>query len=110
MNSIWIAREKDGLLYAYKSKPFFDKDKGEWCSYVEGCLSRYAYRLSEDWFPDLTFENSPVELVIKEIRKSCSNCQYFEDEAIDGTGICHAFKTEHFYNDEGCYDWERKEV
>ena len=66
MNSIWIAREKDGLLYAYKSKPFFDKDKGEWCSYVEGCLSRYAYRLSEDWFPYLKWDDNPIELTNKE--------------------------------------------
>ena len=66
MKSIWIAREKDGLLYAYKNKPFYNKNEEEWHSLVEGRLSRFAYRLSEEWFPELTFENSPMELIIKE--------------------------------------------
>ena len=104
MKSIWIARSKYGYLGMFKSKPkrsnsYWDVDLDEdYCS------------IDDDWFPELTWESEPLELVIKEndICKSCSNCMYFKDEAIDGTGICHIFKTEHFYNDEGCSDWEKK--
>lgn len=106
MNSIWIARDMDNSLFAYEQEPF--RDSNEWMNKE---LFLESAQLPEGWFPDLRWEDEPIELVAKEkeIRKSCSNCLYFKDEAIDGTGICHAFNTEHFYNDEGCSDWEKKE-
>ena len=64
MNSIWIARDEDGDLYAYKSKPF--KCGDTWASKIGDFISTFAYKLNSDWFPELTRENSPIELVIKE--------------------------------------------
>ena len=60
MKSIWIARDKDGSLYLYEGKPY---RKG----YV--WMYRYEhepYEIDNDWFPEITWENEPIELVIKE--------------------------------------------
>lgn len=66
MNSIWIARDKDESLYAYQNKPLKMDEEGVWYCRIEGRLSRFAYRLNPDWFPELMWENSPIELTIKE--------------------------------------------
>lgn len=108
MKSIWIARDKGGALFLFTKKPSRFEDI--WNNKSEDGISECC-RIPDEWFPNLRWGDEPVELVIKEkkIHKTCSNCLYFKDEAIDGTGICHAFNTEHFYNNEGCYDWEEKE-
>lgn len=60
MNSIWIARDKNGLLYAYKDKPV--RDERTWTCQD----SDLWYQLDESWFPCLNWEDDPIELVIKE--------------------------------------------
>ena len=71
MNSIWIARDKDGDLYAYNNKPFREcagggtYETGRWITAKGDSHSYYAYKLNSDWFPELTWENSPIELVQK---------------------------------------------
>lgn len=59
---LWIARDKDGELYLYPSKPR-KRDYRFTCGYV---YEDYI-NLDGDEFPEVTFENSPqeVELVIK---------------------------------------------
>lgn len=68
MNNIWIAREKDNELYAYKDRPFREirggMETGQWAS-----KSLYAYRLDKSWFPELTWESEPIELVVKQKRQ-----------------------------------------
>ncbi len=64
MNSIWIARDKDGRLYAYKTRPKRSQDMWIDMAYYErGGTSR---ELNPAWLPEVTWENSPIELVIKE--------------------------------------------
>ena len=58
--SIWIARNKDNTLEAYSVKPkrrskSFDSDIADWVCH-----------LSEDEYPEVTWENSPKELIVKE--------------------------------------------
>lgn len=63
MNSIWIARDSNGLLYAYKDKPI--RNETGWRS-IEG--SRHIdswYQLNANWFLDLRWEDEPIELIIK---------------------------------------------
>ena len=57
---MWIEREKNGELYIYRDRPYFMErfgllEEDEW------------YRIDKDAFPEVTFENSPmeVELVLK---------------------------------------------
>jgi len=57
--SVWIARDKDGELCLYKSKPWkcgqcFDFDK-------------LFMPLDEDMYPEITWENSPKEFELKAV-------------------------------------------
>lgn len=62
MNSIWIARDKDGTLYVHIRKPKRDTFNGIW---VNNGDNRSYEVLDGDWFPEVTWENSPIELVPK---------------------------------------------
>ena len=57
---MWIARDLFGGLYLFANKPQKMDEYGCW----EG---EDWYKITRDLFPELTFENSPmeVELVIK---------------------------------------------
>lgn len=55
---MWIARDKDGLLYLHIDKPmrvrsFFINE------------SNRSIWINKDLFPEVTFENSPVEVELK---------------------------------------------
>lgn len=62
MNSIWIARDKDGSLFASKRKPVRVSCKEYWS--VADTLDCFC-ELESHWFPELTWESEPIELVIK---------------------------------------------
>ena len=54
---LWIARDKDGLIYLYMKRPYlithyFDN------KYLIG-------EIYKDSFPEVTFENSPQEVELK---------------------------------------------
>ena len=59
---MWIARDRNGELYIYTDKPtkndkygyFYDEDDGNFDHIWDG------------FFPEVTWENSPKELVVKE--------------------------------------------
>ena len=57
---LWIARDKDGLMYLYMKKPvlimhYFD------AKYLIGEVNKTS-------FPEVTFENSPQEVELKLVR------------------------------------------
>lgn len=54
-NTLWVARDNDGRLFAYSSKPTFNEEQGAW--YSEYCLF-----LCNNIFPEVTFENSPKRI------------------------------------------------
>lgn len=64
MKSIWIARDKNGILWATVNKPVRHKVVDMW-EVEDGIPSDYS-RLQEDWFPQLTWQDEPIELVTKE--------------------------------------------
>lgn len=58
---LWIARDKDGLIYLYMKKPtligwYFDT------KYLIGEIDKTS-------FPEVTFENSPQEVELKLVEK-----------------------------------------
>jgi hypothetical protein len=70
-NSIWIARDEDGDLLAFASKPvrseseFFASEI--WTDvfdeeYSEYCEGTPFVQLPKHFYPEVTWENSPVEL------------------------------------------------
>ena len=60
-NKVWIARDKDGLLFAYDGKPSLSSDKDffvpEFPNFACLKLPRYSYS-------EVTFENSPLPLEV----------------------------------------------
>lgn len=56
---LWVARDKDGRLYLYDSKPIREKD------YFDVKAFALNVELNPTYFPEVTFENSPREVEIK---------------------------------------------
>lgn len=52
---IWIARDKDGELYLYESKPYRKGDR---------FADYFFIRLDKNSHPEITWENSPQQIEI----------------------------------------------
>ena len=63
---MWIARDEDGRLYLYPIKPYLIDNpfNDYWNNEDENWM-----QLREDSFPEVTFENSPMEVELKLIEK-----------------------------------------
>ena len=60
---LWIARDENGL-FAFAKKPMFFEDLNEF-----GCMLREEFcELPSNWFPEITFENSPQEVKMEVIK------------------------------------------
>ncbi len=60
--SIWIARDKNGSLWVYEAKPWRGPD-GKFK--LEQHNSEYMKVNDSNQYPEVTWENSPKELVVK---------------------------------------------
>ena len=62
---MWIARNSDNTLELFKIKPksFYEEGIGQYWA------GGYAYFLPANQFPEVTFENSPMEVELKLIEK-----------------------------------------
>ena len=59
----WIARDKNGGLFMYVSKPACDEEtKTFWTDNED------FFRLSKNFFPEVTFENSPQQIRLELIK------------------------------------------
>lgn len=61
---MWIARNEDGSLALFKTKPicFYEEGLGRYWAGHSWALSRYDY-------PEVTFENSPMKVELRLIKK-----------------------------------------
>ena len=60
---LWIARDKDtNELWAYKHEPLLDVGMYKMDFHLENTS---CYELPTEWFPEVTFENSPREIELK---------------------------------------------
>lgn len=59
---LWIARDKDNSLFIYSKKPI--KDYNFYKYDIEDVLD--STLIPEELYPELTFENSPKQLIIKQ--------------------------------------------
>lgn len=60
--SVWIARDKNGELYLYKSEPW----RNGLCF---DCDEILILSMDEDMYPEITWENSPKEFELKAVEK-----------------------------------------
>jgi hypothetical protein len=66
--TIWIARDRDDApddkgLYLFNRKPCVLRDNGMWDADGE------ALQLPEEWFPEITYANSPQKVELKIVEK-----------------------------------------
>lgn len=59
---LWVAREKRGGLFLYKTKPILDRDFYIWFTKPD-CMGA----ISKDLFPDLTWEDEPIEVELRPV-------------------------------------------
>lgn len=59
---LWIARDKDNSLFIYFKKPI--KDYNSYICDTEDDLDPTI--IPEELYPEVTFENSPKQLIIKQ--------------------------------------------
>ena len=60
---LWIARDSDGSLFIYDNKPKKNtKDKSF-------SPTGRVYIFCDEWFPEVTFENSPQRVELKLIEE-----------------------------------------
>jgi len=62
---MWIARDKNQELWVYKDKPV----RG-WEGFEEEGYCPDSFMIPQDLFPEVTWENSPVEVELK-IKEIC---------------------------------------
>ena len=66
---LWIARQRDNSLYLFTHKPTLFC--GRWCR--NGVNQHYTIlwndKVEKDLFPEVTFENSPMEVELVVIKK-----------------------------------------
>lgn len=55
----WIARDKNGFLFAYEDKPKRCDNKKEWFA------GKFLSSMENSFFPDLTWEDEPIEVEIR---------------------------------------------
>ena len=63
MKSIWLARDKNGELWGYLDKPI----RGEEIFKIYG--EDMGFSIIDNLFPEITWENSPVEFIKKEMEE-----------------------------------------
>lgn len=63
---LWIARDKDGKLYLYKTKPWKRVNAIYLCNEFD-CDDSFI-NIDSDLFPEVTFENSPQEVELKLVK------------------------------------------
>ena len=58
---LWIARDKNNSLFLYGEKPVIEDGQSF------ACNDYYGYwQIPEELYPEITFENSPKQLIIKQ--------------------------------------------
>lgn len=58
----WVARDKDGMLYLYGTKP--QKNKYDWK--VQVLSPTTISRLPKEWYPEVRWEDEePLEIIVE---------------------------------------------
>jgi len=64
MAKLWLARWRNNSLHLYNNEPTKDDRFGEFWAF-DGNLNDNSLPLDVDLFPEVTYENSPVEVKLE---------------------------------------------
>lgn len=86
---MWVAREKNNDLYLHEERPLYLTVDG----YSEGWAAYgFKNKLDSKLFPELTFENSPLEVSLIE---TCLYNEFKDKRLFEDMEVIHRIK-EHF--------------
>lgn len=60
----WVARDKDGNLFAYNDKPTRCDNQREWFAV------KFLFSMENSFFPELKWEDEPLEVMLTPVIKS----------------------------------------
>ena len=63
---LWIARDFDGYLKLYINKPSLDSNDNMY--YTHSDVEDDYLNIDKEFFPEVTFENSPQEIELKLVK------------------------------------------
>ena len=55
---LWVARDKNGFLFAYEDKPERCDNQKEW-------IGRFFSSMKNSYFPELKWEDEPIEIELR---------------------------------------------
>ena len=55
---LWVARDKNGFLFAYEGKPTRCDNQKEW-------IGRFSNSMKNSYFPELKWEDEPIEIELR---------------------------------------------
>ena len=55
---LWVARDKNGFLFAYEDKPTRCDNQKEW-------IGRFLCSMKNSYFPELKWEDEPIEVELR---------------------------------------------
>jgi homoserine trans-succinylase len=61
---LWIARDERNHLALFNGKPEYKPGSWSKLKYWQSSHGRYIIDLPEDYFPEVTFENSPKRIIL----------------------------------------------
>ena len=65
---LWVARDKNGFLFAYGGKPVRDNDYKEWCT-NDYCEDKHLYNsclpINTSFSHNITWEDEPIEVELR---------------------------------------------
>lgn len=64
---LWIARDFDGVLNLYATKPSLDSNDNMY--YADGDMEDDYLNIDKELFPEVTFENSPQMVELKLVKE-----------------------------------------
>ena len=70
---LWVARDKNGFLFAYEDKPTRCDNKKEWSG-------QFFSPMQNSYFPNLTWKDKPIEV---ELRPTITNLEVKAKEYAD---------------------------
>lgn len=90
----WIARDKNGSLFAYENKPERCDNQKEWFS------GKFLNSMENSFFPDLTWYDEPIEVELRPtITDLDAKAKEYADKVTDNKElremIVNAFKAGH---------------
>ena len=77
----WVARDKNGFLFAYEDKPTRCDNQKEW-------IGRFLSSMQNSYFHNLTWEDDPIEVELRPaITDICAKAQEYTNNVTDNKEI-----------------------